>query len=74
MLLMRPGKARTGLNQFGAAEANLLEAHPLWVKTRGEAHKDTRNCIQAIVDLFTAWHAAQPDKGYDAKAAEWKAK
>jgi hypothetical protein len=26
------------------------------------------------VDLYTAWHATQPGKGYDTKAAEWKAK
>ncbi len=25
-------------------------------------------------DLYEAWHAAEPDKGYDAKAAEWRAK
>ena len=29
----RLGKARTGLKYFEAAEASLLEAHPLWVKT-----------------------------------------
>jgi tetratricopeptide (TPR) repeat protein len=73
-LLTRLGKARTGLKQFEAAEANLLEARPIWVKTRGEKHQDTRNCIQGIADLYTAWHAAQPGKGYDTKAAEWKAK
>jgi serine/threonine protein kinase len=74
LLLTWLGKARTGLKQFEAAEASLLEAHPIWVKTRGETHKDTRNCKQAIVDLYTDWHAAQPGKGYDTKAQEWKAR
>jgi tetratricopeptide (TPR) repeat protein len=74
LLLTRLGKARTGLKQFEAAEANLLDARPLWVKTRGEKHLDTRDCLQGIVDLYTAWHTAQPGKGYDTKAAEWKAK
>jgi tetratricopeptide (TPR) repeat protein len=74
ILLQGLGKARLGLKQFEAAEANLLEAHPIWVKARGEAHPDTRRCVQVIVDLYTAWHAAQPGKGYNAKAKEWKAK
>ena len=73
-LLRRLGVARTGLKQFEAAEASLLEAYPLWVKIRGEAHPDTRSCKQAFVDLYTGWHQAQPGKGYDAKSAEWKAK
>src|SRR5262249_30258558 len=74
MLLTRLGRARTGLKQFAAAEASLLEAHSTWIKARGETHVDTRNCERAIVDLYTNWHTAQPGKGYDTKAAEWKAK
>ena len=31
-------------------------------------------CVQGLIDLYTAWDKAQPGKGYDAKAAEWKAK
>jgi hypothetical protein len=27
-----------------------------------------------MVALYEAWHGAEPDKGYDAKAAEWRAK
>ncbi|MFZ4574095.1 MAG: tetratricopeptide repeat protein, partial [Phycisphaerales bacterium] len=73
-------RARAGVGydaeRFSLAEANLLEAHPLYLaaKDRGPTHKDTIECVQALVDLYTAWHAAEPGKGYDAKAAEWKAK
>jgi tetratricopeptide (TPR) repeat protein len=74
LLLTRLGRARTGLKQFEVAEANLLESHRIFIKVRGEAHKDTRGCTQALVDLYTAWHASQPGKGFDTKAAEWKAK
>ncbi len=74
ILLRGLGRARAGLRQFEAAEANLLEAHPLWVKIRGAAHSDTHSCVRALVDLYTAWHAAQPGKGHDARAAEWQAK
>ncbi len=30
--------------------------------------------LERIVNLYEAWHAAEPDEGYDAKAAEWRAK
>jgi hypothetical protein len=74
------GRARVGLGyepeRFALAESNLLEAHPIFVAApdRGPMHKDTLECVQGLVDLYTAWHAAEPGKGYDAKAAEWKAK
>jgi serine/threonine protein kinase/Tfp pilus assembly protein PilF len=77
------GRARVGLGWYGGdeaerfvlAEANLLEAHSIFLAatSRGPRHKETLGCVQAIVDLYTAWHAAVPGKGYDAKAAEWRA-
>jgi serine/threonine protein kinase/tetratricopeptide (TPR) repeat protein len=73
-VLMLLGKAHAGLGEYSSAEAELLEAQPLFVKSRGPAHKDTVNCTQAIVDLYTARDAAEPGKGYAAKATEWKLK
>jgi serine/threonine protein kinase/Tfp pilus assembly protein PilF len=79
-ILITLGRARIGLGydaqRFALAEANLLEAHPIYLaaKDRGPTHKDTLECVQGLVDLYTAWHAAEPGKVYDAKAAEWKAK
>ena len=73
-LLTTLGKARAALGEFPAAEASLLEAHPLYVTTRGATHKDTRDCTRAIVELYDAWSAREPGKGYDAKAAAWKAR
>ena len=74
MLMRDLAAARIGLDQFAAAEANLLEAHAIFIKTRGESHADTRDCTQRLVDLYAAWDKAEPGKGYDAKSAEWKAK
>ncbi|MFL5327280.1 MAG: tetratricopeptide repeat protein [Gemmataceae bacterium] len=68
------GKARTGLGEMTTADSRLVEAHAIFAQTRGPSHKDTRDCIQAIVDLYTAWHAAEPGKGYDTRALEWKTK
>lgn len=63
-------------DRFTLAESNLLEAHPIYVaaKDRGPTHEDTVACVRALVDLYTAWDKADPGKGYDAKAAEWRAK
>jgi eukaryotic-like serine/threonine-protein kinase len=74
------GRASVGVgfdaDRFTHAESNLLEAHPIFVAAhdRGPIHTDTLDCVQGLIDLYTAWHAAEPGKGYDAKAAEWQAK
>ncbi|MBM4107585.1 MAG: tetratricopeptide repeat protein [Phycisphaerae bacterium] len=78
MLLTTLGRARVGVGydaeRFALAEANLLEAHAIHVdaKDRGPAHKDTLECVQGLVELYKAWHAAEPEKGYDTRAAEWQ--
>jgi tetratricopeptide (TPR) repeat protein len=72
--LMNLGKARTGMGEFAGSEAVLLEARPIFVKTRGPKHKETRECTRAVIDLYNAWDAADRGKGYDAKAAEWRMK
>ncbi len=33
-----------------------------------------RRCIEAHVKLYESWHAAEPGKGYDARAGEWRAR
>ena len=73
------GRARVGVGygreRYAAAEANLLEAHAIFLaaKDLGPSHKDTLECVQALVDLYTAWEQAESGKGYAAKTAEWKA-
>ncbi len=39
-----------------------------------EEHPHTHESIKLLVDLYESWHAAEPGKGYDAKAAECRAK
>ncbi|MBS0197192.1 MAG: serine/threonine protein kinase [Planctomycetes bacterium] len=73
-LLRNLGSARAQINQFAGAESNLLEAHAIFVKTLGETHKDTRGCVQALADFYSQWDKAEPGKGHDVKAAEWRAK
>jgi tetratricopeptide (TPR) repeat protein/tRNA A-37 threonylcarbamoyl transferase component Bud32 len=73
-LLKNLGAARAQLKQFPAAETNLLEAHALFIKTRGESHADTRACAEVLVSFYSLWDKADPGKGYDARSTEWKAK
>lgn len=33
-----------------------------------------RDLVECVAKLYDAWQAAEPDKGYDTKAAEWRTK
>jgi serine/threonine protein kinase len=74
------GRARAGIGsdaeRLALAEANLIEGHAILLAANGfgPTHKDTLDCVQALVDLYTAWHTAESGKGYDAKAVEWRAR
>ncbi len=70
-LLTRRGLARTALRKLDAAERDLLEAYPLFVSTRGGEHKETRECVKALVDLYRVGHRSEPARGWDRKAASW---
>ncbi|HEY2345333.1 MAG TPA: serine/threonine-protein kinase [Xanthomonadaceae bacterium] len=74
LLLLHLGKARTGLGEFAAAQADLLEAQPAVLAKFGPKDKYTVECTRALVDLYTAWNAREPGKGHDASAVEWKKK
>jgi len=69
-------RARNGLGFDGArfqeSEGNLLEAQQILVKVRGAAHAETRASAKDLADFYAAWDTAEPGKGHDAKAAEWR--
>lgn len=77
-LLEAMGKARVALAKtpadFTAAEVNMLEASEIYIKTRGPTSKAVRDCAKTISDAYAARDKTEPGKGYDVKAAEWKAK
>ncbi len=63
------------------AEAHLLGAHEgLMARREGIDPVATKllspipECRRRIVHLYTTWDFVEPDKGYDAKAAEWREK
>jgi hypothetical protein len=78
-LLLTRGLARTGLAaasadaaEFAAAETDLLDAHARYTAAVPSTASSIAQTAQALADLYAAWHKAEPDKGHDAKAAEWK--
>ena len=68
------GKTLVQLERYVDAEAALLEAHRILETARGAKHERTMKVVKSFTDLYDAWHAAEPGKGYGAKAAEWRAK
>jgi serine/threonine protein kinase/tetratricopeptide (TPR) repeat protein len=77
-MLVALASARVGLGydagRFPLAETQLVEARALLRRTRDERHPDVAECLRALIALHTAWDTAEPGKGYDAKAAEWRSK
>ena len=72
--LAKLGVTLLALNDFSDAEETLVEAHGLLAAGFGEDHARTTKTVNELIKLYESWHAAEPDKGYDAKAAEWRAK
>ncbi len=68
--------ARTlaAMSRFGQAEERAIESHTIIEQALGPAHPRTRGLIVQLGELYDGWHAAEPDKGYDAKAAQWREK
>jgi WD40 repeat protein len=73
--------ARSNLGESLAKQAKFIEAEPLVTESANalQANEQTpesrkNEAIQRVVDLYEAWHAAEPGKGYDAKSGEWRAK
>lgn len=63
--------ALTGLGRYAEAEALLAKAWETIVAEKVLA-QIIIECISAHMTLYEAWHAAEPDGGYDSKAAAWR--
>jgi len=67
--------ARTlaAMERFQHAEAELVEVQAIIAAAPEPGGARTLAMMKAFVELYDAWHAAEPGEGYDAKAAEWRA-
>ncbi len=60
--------------RFAKAEPLLLAMHEQIVESSDESRSQTQASIERLVKFYESWDAAEPGKGYDAKAAAWRAK
>jgi tetratricopeptide (TPR) repeat protein len=74
VFLLSYGVTLSKLERYSEAEAALLEAHAILEAAVGGNHASAIKAGQALVDLYDAWYAAAPDRGFDAKAAAWRAR
>jgi hypothetical protein len=75
-LRSRVGGALLGQGKFAEAEPLLLSGYDglaAAVRASGEPRDRLAQAAGRLSALYTAWHAADPGKGHDAKAAEWTA-
>lgn len=68
------GSCLRDLGRFAEAEAMQLEALGIAERALGESHGVTYQMRLGLALLYDAWAQSEPDAGYDAKAAEWRAR
>ena len=73
------GASLSGQGKFSEAQPLLLDARQGLVNVADAIPPALREirlrrALDHIVKLYESWHAAEPDKGYDIKAADWRAK
>ncbi|MCH8261200.1 MAG: tetratricopeptide repeat protein, partial [Planctomycetes bacterium] len=73
--------ARSNLGESLLKQARWTEAEPLLIDSASalQANEEAlesrkTEAIQRVVDLYEAWHTAEPGQGYDVRAAQWRAK
>ncbi len=71
---LKLGRSLTGMGLFPEAEPELVETERVLSSARGVPAGRHAQAIEALVALYESWDKADPGKGYDAKAAEWRAK
>ncbi|MCG3127866.1 MAG: Serine/threonine-protein kinase PknD [Phycisphaerae bacterium] len=62
------------LSRYADAEPLLVEAASRLASGQDAPRGLLELNERALVRLYDEWHIAEPDKGYDAKATEWRAK
>lgn len=65
------GCCRRDLGHFAEAEANLIEGRKQMVMGLGECHPSCKDMRDETRQMYEKWHAAEPGRGHDMKAAMW---
>ncbi len=72
--LSQHGETLSAMERFSQAEPLMLESYAMFVDTLGVEDGRTSVVVDAVARLYDAWDKAEPGAGYDAQAAEWRAK
>jgi len=68
------GECLTKMTRYDEAEQMLIEAYRIGQNAQGAGHPSTIKSAQRMADLYIAWDASEPGKGYAEKAEEWRRK
>jgi len=68
------GSCLRDVGRFTESEPALIEARGVIGRSMGEDHPIAAQMSESLFTLYEKWNKAEPGRGYDAKAAEWKAK
>jgi hypothetical protein len=68
------GSALAAVDRRAEAQDQLLDAERTLSISRSAPPEPYRACLGELAGLYQSWHKAEPGKGYDARAAEWKGK
>lgn len=74
MLLYSLGRSYAKTGDYASSEARLIEAYGIFELHPKRFSQEALECLRAIVSLYEAWHLAEPGRGFDVEASEWKAK
>jgi tetratricopeptide (TPR) repeat protein len=72
--LQNLGSILSDTGKYLEAEALLLEAEQVLTKTLAVTPRNHNRNIDLLIKLYTAWGRAEPGKGHDVQAQEWKSK
>lgn len=68
------GDCLAKLARFEEAELLVLKGHSILEAKFGPTNSRTQDLIAPIIACYEAWHRAQPERGHDVKAGEWRGK
>jgi tetratricopeptide (TPR) repeat protein len=68
------GRTLAGMNRFGDAETELLEAERILASAEGAPPERHRQSLEALAEMYAAWHRVEPGHDYATSAARWKAR
>lgn len=71
--IVNMGRLFRSMERLDEAETLLLQA-AAGAEKLPPRHSLRARVAESLIKLYDAWHAAEPDKGYDARSDQWRGK